>query len=224
MLVKALDDRRKELVLKARQRVKSDAARLAIASVLVFAFLSATSVQAKNSTFSTRSLGGISCSTAIDQLTSAKGGDVIAGYTLWLGGYITAKNISLGFYDVFPVLSPGMEMTQFFANICSSNRDAKLLEVVESSVLMLTSKGYALAGREGTPEIVVISHDGGEVPVYKEFLIKVQAFLKRAGYRISADGKFGNRTKEAIADYKKKNELNGPALPDSYMLLAMVAK
>lgn len=203
--------------------VTSIAGFLAIATFVVVAVFSSTSVQAKKSSFSTRSLGGVSCSTAVDQLTAAKSNDIAAAYTLWLSGYITSKNISSGFYDVFPILSPSMELTQFFANICSSNPDAKLVEVVEATVTTLTRKGYALAGRVGTPEIVMIPHEGGKVPVYKDFLVNIQKFLKRAGYRISADGRFGNRTKAAIADYKKKNKLSGPALPDTFMLQAMVA-
>ena len=196
---------------------------LAIASFVVVALFSATPAQAKKSSFSTRSLGGVSCSAAIDQLTATKSNNTAAAYTLWLSGYITSKNVSSGFYDVFPVLSPSVELTQFFANICSSNPDAKLVEVVEATVSTLTSKGYALAGRVGAPEIVMISHEGGKVPVYKDFLVKIQKFLKRAGYRISPDGRFGNRTKAAIEDYKKKNKLRGPALPDTYMLQAMIA-
>lgn len=211
-------------MFKRTQRAKSRGGALAIASLVVVAIFSTTPVQAKKSTFSSRSLGLVSCSTAVAQLTNAKVNDVVDSYTLWLSGYITSRNISSGFYDVFPVLSPTRELTQFFANICSSNPDAKLVEVVEAALIMLINKGYALAGRVGTPEIVVISHDGGDVPVYKEFLINVQKFLRRAGYRISADGRFGNRTKAAIAEYKKINKLSGPALPDTYMLQAMAAK
>jgi peptidoglycan hydrolase-like protein with peptidoglycan-binding domain len=215
-------------MLRKKQKALSCAGALAVATFVVVALFSTASVQAKKSSFSTRSLGGVSCSTAIDQLTTAKGTakgtDMAAAYTLWLSGYITSKNISSGFYDVFPVLAPGMQLTQFFANICSSNTDAKLVEVVEGAVNTLISKGYALPGRVGSPKIVVISHDDGKVPVYKDFLVNMQKFLKRAGYRISADGRFGNRTRAAIADYKQKNKLSGPALPDASMLQAMVAK
>lgn len=211
-------------MLKGRQATRLNAGALAMVAFAGFILFSTTLVQAKNTSVSTRSLGGASCSTATDQLTAEKSKDVVAGYTLWLSGYITSRNVSAGFYDIFPVVSPSTELTQFFFNICSSNPDAKLLEVVEAAVNLLISKGYALAGRLGTPEIVLIPHGGGEVPVYKDFLIKVQQFLNGAGHRISADGRFGSRTKSAIADYKKKNKLGGPPLPDSYMLQAMVAK
>lgn len=211
-------------MLKRMQRARLSAGALAVVAIASFILFSTTLVQAKNATVATRSLGSLSCSTAIDQLNGENSKDLVAGYTLWLSGYITSKNVSLGFYDIFPVLSPSTELTQFFFNICSSNPDAKLVEVVEAAVSMLTNKGYALVGREGTPEIVIISHDGEEVRVYKEFLVKAQQFLKRGGYRISADGRFGDRTKAAIADYKKKNQIGGPPLPDSYMLQSMAAK
>ena len=153
-------------MLKGKQRGKARSGALTIAIFVVVALFSTTSGQAKKSTFSARSLGAVSCSTVVDQLTDAEGNDALAGYTLWLSGYVTSKNISSGFYDVFPVLSPTKELVQFFANICSSNPNAKLVEVVEAALMMLTNKGYALAGRVGNPEIVVISHDGGDVPVY----------------------------------------------------------
>jgi hypothetical protein len=211
-------------MLKGIQRARLSAGALFMVAIASFMLFSITLLQAKTATIATRSLGGLRCSAVIDQLTGEKSNDVVAGYTLWLSGYITSKNTTLGYYDVFPVLSPSTELTQFFLNICSSNPESNLVEVVEAAVSMLTKKGYALAGRVGAPEIVVISHDGGEVPVYREFLVKIQQFLKRGGYRISADGRFGDRTRAAIADYKKKNKLGGPPLPDSYMLQAMASK
>ena len=72
MLGKALDDWRKELMLRKKQKALSCAGALAVATFVVVALFSTASVQAKNSTFSTRSLGGVSCSTAIDQLTAAE--------------------------------------------------------------------------------------------------------------------------------------------------------
>lgn len=190
---------------------------LVLTSVLVL-FMSIPA-QAQ-SAFSVRSVGIQKCSNFSADLQKKNNQAAQIIYSQWLAGYLTGKNSSAGVLDLFPVREPLDEWVKFIAMVCLGNKDKRLVEVTEAT---LRSLAKFTAKRNDENVQITYSEGKKKIVVYASFLRKAQLFLRKSGYGVSVDGKWGRKTKAAFRRYKKTNKLAGPPIPDSYFLLSMIS-
>lgn len=203
-----------------RDRLLNKFARtLSFGGLLLLVISSFSTTTYSQSSFAVRSLGMQKCDAFIQniQSTSQRGASVL--YSQWLAGYLTAKNASSNFVDVFPIRDPLDEWLRFIALICSVNQEKRLVEVTEGAILAL--KDYAVVLGDKTVEI---KYKEKNFIVYKKFLEQSQLYLKSRGYKVSVDGVYGRNTEAAFSKYKKDNKISGPPLPDSFFLASVLGQ
>jgi hypothetical protein len=167
--------------------------------------------------FSARSLGTAKCSEIVEDVQT--NADMFQALSIYAAGFVTGKNVSLKEHDVFPILNPIGQLGLFVVLVCSSNADKNVAQilaaVVDKSEIYHTSnkRDKSLSVTAGKTSIVV----------YEEYLLKAQSFLRSKGYKVRADGFFGDKTQRAFKDYKEKNKVQGDPLPDAYFYLSMIS-
>jgi len=173
------------------------------------------------SAFSVRSVGIQKCSNFSADLQKKNNQAAQLIYSQWLAGYLTGKNSSAGVLDLFPIREPLDEWIRLIAVVCLSNKDKRLVEVTEATLRSLTN----FTAKKNDKNVQITHSEGKKkIVVYASFLRKTQSFLRKSGYRVSVDGKWGDKTEAAFRRYKKNNKLAGPPIPDSYFLLSMISK
>jgi hypothetical protein len=173
-----------------------------------------------NSTFTVRSLGLQKCEQLVGVMQGETESQAVVLYSQWMAGYLTAKNASLGVLDVFPIRDPLGEWVRFVTLVCASNMNKTLAEVLEGSVSALADYRETGASTE-TLELV----DGEyKIRVYKNYLIRMQQHLNGRGFKVDSIGRFDESTKRAFLEYKKSNNIVGPALPDSLFLVFVLSQ
>lgn len=168
--------------------------------------------------YSVRGVGQTTCESFLSNINSDNGQNGAALYAQWLAGYITAKNVSMGALDAFPIREPLMEWVKAIALVCSVNTDKRLAEV--SDGLLTALKPYLVSGDDAVVPIAL--ENGKTISVYRNYLVSAQTFLRGKGYRVAADGIFGERTSNAFRNYKKDNNIAGSAGPDVFFLISMI--
>ena len=75
-------------------------------------------------------------------------------------------------------------------------------------------------------EVTVAELSDGEhkIRVYKNYLTRMQRHLNGRGFRVDSVGRFDESTKRAFLEYKKSNNIVGPALPDSLFLVFVLSQ
>jgi len=63
-----------------------------------------------------------------------------------------------------------------------------------------------------------------KIRVYKNYLIRMQQHLNGRGFKVDSIGRFDESTKRAFLEYKKGNNIVGPALPDSLCLVFVLSQ
>ena len=173
-----------------------------------------------NSTFTVRSLGLQKCEQLVGAMQGETESQAVVLYSQWMAGYLTAKNASLGVLDVFPIRDPLGEWVRFVTLVCAGNMNKTLAEVLEGSVSALADYRETDASAE-TLELVDGEH---KIRVYKNYLIRMQQHLNGRGFKVDSIGRFDESTKRAFLEYKKSNNIVGPALPDSLFLVFVLSQ
>jgi len=170
---------------------------------------------------STRGLGGVPCGKFVEVVrqnteqkpTAASNAELLM-FSQWIGGYMTAVNAQKEIEDTFPIRSPLGQAITYFAIVCAQNTKVPLVAVVNGSL----EATFKFIPRKRKKDLVTIGTGKGQLVVYKKYLVEVQKYLSKKGYRLKTDGVFGPGTANAIQSYKKDNKLSGPATPDAFML------
>lgn len=195
-----------------------------IALALVVSFAVTSNVHAAAT--STRGLGGVSCGKFVEVVrrnteqkpTVASNAELLM-YSQWIGGYMTAINAQKEIEDTFPIRSPLGQALTYFAIICAQNTKVPLVAVVNGSL----EATFKFIPKKRNMDLVTIGTGKGQLVVYKKYLVQVQKYLSKRGYRLKTDGVFGQGTASAIQTYKKDNKIPGPATPDAFMLGSMLS-
>ena len=173
-----------------------------------------------NSTFTVRSLGLQKCEQLVGVMQGEAESQAVVLYSQWMAGYLTAKNASLGVLDVFPIRDPLGEWVRFVTLVCASNMNKTLAEVLEGSVSALAD--YRETG--ASAETLELADGEYKIRVYKNYLIRMQQHLNGRGFKVDSIGRFDESTKRAFLEYKKSNNIVGPALPDSLFLVFVLSQ
>jgi hypothetical protein len=167
--------------------------------------------------FSARSFGTAECSEIVEK--ASNNADVFTALSIYASGFITGKNVSVKEHDVFPILNPIGQLGLFVVLVCSSNADKNVAQIL-AAVVDRTEIYHTSNKRDKS---LTITSGETTIIVYEEYLLKAQSFLRSKGYKVRADGLFGDRTQKAFKAYKAKNNVQGDAVPDAHFYLSMIS-
>ena len=167
--------------------------------------------------FSARSFGTAKCSEVVE--TAQENADVFTALSIYASGFVTGKNVSVKEHDVFPILSPIGQLGLFVVLVCSSNTDKNVAQILAAAI----DKTEIYHTSNKRDKSLTVTAGKTSIIVYEEYLLKAQSFLRSEGYNVRADGQFGIKTQKAFEGYKKKNKVQGDALPDAYFYLSMIS-
>jgi hypothetical protein len=137
----------------------------------------------------------------------------------WLEGYMTAVNqLMPKTFDIAPWQNTDTILALVKHN-CERNRDQRFFAVVTAMIEFLANTRL-----QEQSDRVVAEADGQRVAIYREIMRNVQQHLIDKGLlQGNADGQFGAKTKAALQEFQKKENLQVTGLPDQVTLWRLLS-
>ena len=190
-----------------------------LTSALVAAAIAPTHVGAadSNGRFALRGVGLATCDQFLQAAEERQENVLLAGG--WLEGYMTAINqLMPETFDIAPWQNTDTILALVKHN-CERNRDQRFFAVVSAMVEFLAENRL----KEQTDRVLAEA-EGQRVAVYSEIMTKVQQSLINKGLlQGNADGQFGAKTKSALQEFQKKENIEVTGLPDQVTLWRLLS-
>ena len=176
-------------------------------ALLVSALATPLHASDEQGAFAARGPGALPCRAFVEARQGKDGG---RDFLLWADGYVSALNLTArGTFDLLPWGNEAYLAVLLEAH-CKRHPDQPFH--VALNKLLEGLKDWRL--RQRSPQIEA-QQGGAKVLVYADTLRRVQARLKEKGlYHGEVNGRFGEKTAEAIARYQRQQGLPPTGLPD----------
>ncbi|MDZ7808921.1 MAG: peptidoglycan-binding domain-containing protein [Arhodomonas sp.] len=164
--------------------------------------------------YAVRGAGSVSCERYAESIDEGRS-DEVRQFLGWIQGYISATNrIREDTYDVVPILRPA-RVGAMVHNVCRNHPDSRLEEAVVALI------EYLASGRERErTEIVRVSNGGGTTAIRVATLDRLKRVLVDEGHLESAEGRYTEKTQEALRRYQAEHGLEETGLPDADTIFA----
>ncbi len=193
---------------------------LLLTSALVAAAAAPAPVGAADSSghFALRGVGLATCEQFLQAAGERQENILLAGG--WLEGYMTAINqLMPETFDIAPWQNTDTILALVKHN-CERNREQRFFAVVTAMVEFLAENRL-----KQQSDRVLAEADGQRVALYAEVMKSVQQKLISKGHlQGSADGQFGAKTKAALQEFQKKENLQVTGLPDQVTLWRLLSE
>lgn len=168
--------------------------------------------------FALRGVGLATCDQFLKAIEERQENVLLAGG--WLEGYLTAVNqFRPDTFNIAPWQNTDTLLTLLKHN-CERNRDQRFFAIVGSMVDFFAKSRLK---EQSTP--VVAEAGDQKAVVYKEVLQEAQQELIKQGLLDgTADGQFGPKTKTALEEFQKKQNLQVTGLPDQMTLWRLLSE
>jgi len=191
-------------------------ARSLVLATALTAAASAASAADEDGNFAVKGAGMETCKSYLQ--AREQQADAVVLVRSWLNGFVTAYNYRTEeTYDVAPM--HGIDaLGAMLARVCRQDPEQPL---VQASVAV--AQGLQPARATAQSETVSLSHDGAQVRVPRNLLVRGQERLKTLGhYDGPIDGQYGPGTRSALTSYQNANDLDPTGLPDRATLTRLL--
>jgi hypothetical protein len=167
--------------------------------------------------FALRGVGLATCEQFLQAAEERQENILLAGG--WLEGYMTAINqLMPETFDIAPWQNTDTILALVKHN-CERNPEQRFFGIVSAMVEFLAEDRL----REQTDRVLAEA-DGQRVAIYAEIMKDVQQTLIDKGHlQGNADGQFGAKTKAALEEFQKKENLQVTGLPDQMTLWRLLS-
>ena len=167
--------------------------------------------------FALRGVGLATCEQFLQASEERQENILLAGG--WLEGYMTAVNqLMPKTFDIAPWQNTDTVLALVKHN-CERNRDQRFFAVVTAMIQFLAENRL-----QEQSDRVLAEADGQRVAVYAEVMRDVQQRLIDEGLlQGNADGQFGSKTRAALQEFQKKENIQVTGLPDQVTLWRLLS-
>lgn len=168
--------------------------------------------------FALRGVGLATCEQFLQAAEERQENILLAGG--WLEGYMTAINqLMPETFDIAPWQNTDTVLALVKHN-CERNREQRFFAVVTAMIEFLAENRL-----KEQSDRVIAEADGQRVALYSEIMKDVQQNLIDKGHlQGNADGQFGAKTKAALEEFQKKENLQVTGLPDQVTLWRLISE
>jgi hypothetical protein len=192
---------------------------LLLTSALVAAAMAPGHLRAVDSSghFVPRGVGLATCEQFLKALEERQENILLAGG--WLEGYMTAINqLMPKTFDIAPWQNTETILALVKSN-CERNRDQRFFDIVTAMIRFLEKNRL-----QEKSDRVLAEADGQRVMVYTEIMRDAQQRLIDEGLlQGNADGQFGAKTKAALQEFQKRENIQVTGLPDQVTLWRLLS-
>jgi hypothetical protein len=172
----------------------------------------------KENRFAPHGVGLVTCEQFLKGVEERKENWLVVGG--WLEGYMSAINqLSPDTFDIAPWQSTE-SLVALIRHNCENNKERRFFDIVSSMMNFLKDKRL----KESTQRIIAESGDK-KLAVYTSVMKDVQdELIKRKILQGTADGQFGPKTKAALEQFQKEQNIEATGLPDQQTLWRLLAQ
>jgi hypothetical protein len=200
-----------EILMKARA--------LLLMSALLATAIAPGSLRAADSSghFALRGVALATCEQFLQALEERQENVLLAGG--WLEGYMTAVNqLMPKTFDIAPWQNTDTVLALVKHN-CERNREQRFFAVVTAMIEFLAQNRL-----QEQSDRVLAEADGQRVMIYGQVMRDVQQRLINKGLlQGNADGQFGAKTKAALQEFQKQENIQVTGLPDQVTLWRLLS-
>ncbi len=192
-------------------------ARSLVLATALTAAASAASAADDDGNFAVKGAGLETCQSYLQ--AREQQGNAVVLVRSWLNGFVTAYNYRTEkTYDIAPM--HGIDRLEaMLARVCGEDPEQPLVQAA-----VAVSQGLQPARATAKSERVELSHDGAQVSVPRNLLVRGQQRLKALGhYDGPIDGQYGPGTRGALTAYQEANGLDTTGLPDRATLVRLLS-
>lgn len=168
--------------------------------------------------FAPHGVGLVTCEQFLKGVEERKENWLVVGG--WLEGYMSAINqLSPDTFDIAPWQSTE-SLVALIRHNCENNKERRFFDIVNSMMNFLKDNRL----KESTQRIITESGEK-KIAVYTSVMKDVQEeLIKRKVLEGAADGQFGPKTKAALEQFQKEQNIEVTGLPDQQTLWRLLAQ